>query len=110
MSVRGELRASAFAVTLRQLYRVVPVEDAVDEPFHAAPDRQDQQGDDAGQEGRRPLPRAAGDAEGRDEPDRRGGGQTVHHLVVALQNRAAAEEADAGDDALNDAADRGEVI
>src|SRR5688500_16293838 len=102
--------AAPFAVLSLLLLRTVPVEQAVDEVFHAAPGDEDQQRDRAGDERRTPLPRAAGDAEGGDEPDRGGGGQPVHHLVVALEDGAAAEEADARDNALNDPADGGGLI
>ena len=65
-----------------------------------------QRGRDGGEQ---ELPRTAGDADRRVHPDRGRGRHAVNGVAVA-QNRAAAEEADAGDDLRRDAVGRPALV
>src|ERR1043166_5886468 len=91
------------------LLRFVLAENPSDDFFDGLPGHEDDEGEDEGDQRGDPLAAAACRAERRDEPDGGGGGEPVDALG-RLEDRPAAEEADAGDDALDDAAEGVDVL
>src|SRR5947207_27490 len=86
---------------------VSPVEPSLDDALEGLTQDKYDQGEGRRENRRHPLPDSAGNAEAGHHPDRSRGGQAVHDLplvVGTLEDRAAAEKADPGDDPLDGAA------
>ena len=84
----------------------MPVEQAFGEPFQGTTQEQGDYGEGNGDSQHDPMTEAANEAEHRTDPYRRGSRQAGDMTGWVAHNHAGTKETDAGQDSLDDAADR----